>query len=127
MHEKHLYEYAIIRVLPRVEREEFVNVGVIMFCKREKYIKMRYQINESRLLALSDAIDLDQMRENLQAFESITNGDKNCGAIARLDVPERFRWLTAVRSTCLQTSRPHSGFSDNLDATLDKLFEEQVL
>ena len=100
MQGKHLYEYAVIRLVPKVEREEFFNVGIILFSKRAKYIK---------------------------ALDKICSGTKEGGPIAALDVPERFRWLTAVRSASIQTSRPHPGFSDDLDQTLEILFRELVL
>lgn len=127
MQGKHLYEYAVIRVLPRVEREEFLNVGIIMFSKRAKYIKARYQLNENRLSLFSTELDLDSLYSNLEVFDRICKGESEGGTIAELDIPERFRWLTAVRSTSIQTSRPHSGFSSDLDKTFDKLFEELVL
>jgi len=127
MHEKHLYEYAVIRVLPRVEREEFINVGIILFSKRAKYICMKYQLDEERLALFSTELDMDLLRETLISFERICNGDKTAGIIAQLDIPERFRWLTAVRSSCIQTSRPHPGYAEKLDAELQKLVEELVL
>lgn len=127
MQGKHLYEYAVIRVLPKVEREEFINVGIILFSKKAKFIKMLYQLNEEKLNCFSKEWDYDLLRETLNSFQKIANGDKKGGAIAAFDIPERFRWLTAVRSSCVQTSRPHSGFSDDLEKTVDKLFEELVL
>lgn len=127
MQDKHLYEYAVIRVLPRVEREEFLNVGIILFSKSAKYIKVRYAINEQKLLLFSDDLDIEQLRLNLESFEKIAHGDKNGGPIAQLDIPSRFRWLTAVRSSVIQTSRPHPGFCGNLEGTIDRLFTELVL
>ena len=127
MQEKHLYEYAVIRFVPRVEREEFINVGIILFSKRNHYIKIRYQVNEAKINLLSPEIDLETLHQHLEAFEKIGNGVKDGGRIALLDTPDRFRWLTAVRSASIQTSRPHPGFSANLDVTLEKLFKELVL
>lgn len=127
MQEKHLYEYAVIRFVPKVEREEFINVGVILFSKRAKYIKARYKINEDKLKLFSSELDLDCLCSNLKVFDKICSGAKDGGKIASLDIPERFRWLTAVRSTSIQTSRPHPGFSNNLDQTLEDLFNELVL
>lgn len=127
MQEKHLYEYAVIRVLPKVEREEFINVGVILFCKREKYLKLRYTINENKLAAFSNEIDIDFLKENLNSLDKICQGKSEGGNVALFEIPERFRWITAVKSSCLQTSRPHPGFSENLDQTLNQLFEELVL
>jgi len=127
MQGKHLFEYAVIRVLPKVEREEFINVGVILFSKRAKYIRMMYKLDEKRLSAFSTELDFDLLEKTLASFEKICNGSKDGGAIAQFDIPERFRWLTAVRSSCIQTSRPHPGFTDNLDMKVENLFAEMVL
>lgn len=127
MQEKHLYEYAVIRFVPRVEREEFINIGVIMFSKRARFIKARYQVDEKKICLFSSELDMDSLYANLKVFDRICSGDKDAGQIARMDIPERFRWLTAVKSSSIQTSRPHSGFSDNLEATFEKLFSELVL
>ncbi|MDX1941795.1 MAG: DUF3037 domain-containing protein [Saprospiraceae bacterium] len=127
MPEQHLYEYAVIRYVPNVEREEFINVGVILFSKRANYIKIRYHINKDKIRGFESETDLETLQEHLEAFEKICTGAQNGGPIASLDVPERFRWLTAVRSASLQTSRPHPGFAADLDATLEKLFQELVL
>ena len=127
MQGKQVYEYAVIRVLPKVEREEFVNVGIILFSKKAKYIRMIYKLDSERLNSFSTELDLDLLEETLKSFEKICLGSKVGGSIAQLDIPERFRWLTAVRSSCIQTSRPHPGFSVNLEKEVDKLFEELVL
>lgn len=126
MQDKHLYEYAVVRVVPRPEREEFINVGIVLFSKRAKYIKMLYMIDNSKLQPLCGDFDLEDLPEYLQAFDKICNGTTDGGLIASFDIPSRFRWLTAVRSSVLQTSRPHPGFSENLDETLHKLFKELV-
>lgn len=127
MQEKHLYEYAVIRVVPRVEREEFINVGIILFSKRAKYIKARYRIDENKLNLFSSELDMNSLCDNLKVFNKICSGAKDGGTIALMDIPERFRWLTAVRSASIQTSRPHPGFSSDLDQTFDALFNELVL
>lgn len=127
MPEKHLYEYAIIRVLPLVEREEFLNVGIILFCKREKYITVQYTINEIKLCLFSKGLDVEQIKLNLQSFQKIALGNEKCGPISQMDVPSRFRWLTAIRSSSIQTSRPHPGLCTNLEETAKRLFEELVL
>lgn len=127
MQGKHLYEYAVIRVLPKVEREEFINVGIILFSKRARYIRMKYILNEDKLKAFSSEIDMELLRNTLSSFEKICNGDRHAGTIATFEIPERFRWLTAVRSSCIQTSRPHPGYADDLEQTVDKLFSELVL
>lgn len=126
MQGKNLYEYAVIRVVPKVEREEFMNVGIILFSKRAKYIQFRTHIDEKKLRCFSNELDLNLIHTTLDSFSKIAHGDKTGGVIAGLDIPERFRWLTAVKSSCIQTSPVHSGFSDNLDTTFDKLFEELV-
>lgn len=127
MQGKHLYEYAVVRVLPKVEREEFINVGVILFSKKAKYIRFLYRLNLDRLNAFSHELDMELLYATLDSFDKISRGDKEACAIAQMDIPERFRWLTAIRSTCVQTSRPHQGFSDNLDKTVECLFDELVL
>ena len=127
MQEKHLYEYAVIRVVPRVEREEFINVGVVLFCKRKKFITVHYAINEAKLQCLSPELDVEQLNLNLESFKKIATGSKQGGPIALLEVPERFRWLTAVRSSVIQTSRPHPGLCDDPETKALKLFEELVL
>jgi hypothetical protein len=126
MHGKHLYEYAVIRVLPVLERGEFINVGVILFSKRTGFIGVRVALDEQRLRSFTGDLDVDQVRENLRSFERIANGAADGGPIAQLDAAERFRWLTAVRSSGIQTSRPHSGLCDDLEGTTERLFRELV-
>lgn len=127
MQEKHLYEYSVIRVVPQVEREEFLNVGVILFCKKPEFLKTLFSLDEAKLKLFSEDLDPDQLKENLYAFEKICEAEKNAGPIAQLDAPSRFRWLTAVRSSVIQTSRPHPGWSSDLEKTLQRLFTELVL
>ncbi len=127
MHGKHFYEYAVIRVLPKVEREEFVNVGVILFSRSAKYIGMKYQLDKTYLRHSPTELDIDLLEKTLISFQKIAEGAAEGGKIASLDIAERFRWLTAVRSTCLQTSVPHNGFCEDPQKTLEKLFEEFVL
>ena len=126
MLDKHLYEYAVIRVVPRVEREEFLNVGIILFCKNSKFLQVKYELNENRLQWMAEDLDLEEVRKNLHSFEKIAHGDKDGGPIAQMDVPSRFRWLTAVRSSVIQTSRPHPGMAGKLDDTINRLFKELV-
>lgn len=127
MQGKHLYEYAVIRVVPRVEREEFLNVGLILYSKRPAYLKVRYSVNQEKLRLFSTELDMDFLYTNLSAFDKICSGTKEGGEIARLDITERFRWLTAIRSTSLQTSVARLGFSDDLDATFEALYHELVI
>lgn len=127
MQDKHLYEYATIRVVPRVEREEFLNVGVVLFCKKEKYLQAKYRLDHGKLQMLCPELDIEQLEKNLHSFEMICQGSKDAGPIAQMDTPSRFRWLTAVRSSVIQTSRPHPGLCEDLNKTLERLFNELVL
>lgn len=127
MQGKHLYEYAVIRLVPQIEREEFFNVGVILFSKKAQYIQSICRIDEKKLSLYASEVDRELVYAHLDVFNKICSGAKDGGPIAALDVPERFRWLTAARSSCIQTSCPHAGFSDNLDETLKRLFKELVL
>lgn len=121
---RHLFEYAVVRVRPRIEREEFVNVGLVMMCKRRRWVMARIMLKPERLQALWPDIDLDEVAGQLRSFESIARGDRS--PIGQLEAHERFRWLSAVRSACITTSRPHPGFTDNLEATFERLFAELV-
>ncbi|UZD21908.1 DUF3037 domain-containing protein [Algoriphagus halophytocola] len=126
MQDQHLYEYAIIRVVPRVEREEFINVGVIVCHWKKNFLKCKTHLEANKLLALDPKADMEMIQRNLDSFEKICQGKSSGGNIAAMDLASRFRWLTAVRSSIIQTSRPHAGHSDDLDQTLEKLFEENV-
>lgn len=123
----HLFEYAVIRVVPRVDREEFLNVGVILYCPDIKYLGIRCAHNCDRLLTLDPQLDLEELKHHLHALSAITRGEVTGGPIARLDMANRFRWLTATRSTILQTSRVHPGLSADPAATLEELYERLVL
>ncbi len=123
----HLYEYGVLRVVPRVEREEFINAGVVVFCKKQKFIRCRYEVNEAKIKALDPAADVALIGKNLDAFVRIAHGDRSCKSpIARLDVPERFRWLTATRSTIIQVGKVHAGFTPGMEDVVDTLFEKLV-
>jgi hypothetical protein len=127
MQEKYLFEYAVIRLVPRVEREEFCNVGIILYCKEKKFLQTMHTVNETRLKALDKKADIPEIQTYLQAFEKICKGEKEGGPIAQLDMPSRFRWLTAQRSTILQTSRVHPGFCADPQQALIRLHEQLVL
>ena len=127
MQENHLFEYSIIRIVPRVEREEFLNVVVIIYCKSQKFLKTVFSLNEPRLLSLYPDIDINEIRLHLNAFQQISNGNAEAGPIASLDLASRFRWLTAKRSTVLQTSPVHPGLCKNAEETLMQLHEKLVL
>lgn len=127
MQEKNLFEYAVIRIVPRVEREEFLNVGVVLFCRDRRFLECRFELNESRIKAFSPNINIKELREYLCAFRAICEGDKGAAPMSQLPMIERFRWLTAARSTMLQTSGVHSGLCDDPCETLDRLYERLVL
>jgi len=126
MQEKDLFEYAVIRVVPRVEREEFLNVGVILYCSKQKFLKAMYHINENRLKACCNDLDLTEVEENLKSLVRIAGGESESGPIGQLDAASRFRWLTATRSTVIQASKVHPGLCFNEDETLEKLFQQYV-
>ncbi|RQP10939.1 MAG: DUF3037 domain-containing protein [Chryseobacterium sp.] len=127
MQERDLYEYAIVRLVPRVERGECINVGLVMFCKRKRWLKMDFHLDEQRIKAFAPTVDIDFIEANLQSFKKIAAGEKCDSPIVRLDTPDRFRWLTAVRSSGIQTSRPHVGMTDDLEKCFERMFGELVL
>lgn len=122
---RHLYEYAVIRFLPRVERDEFVNVGLVMMCKRRRWVKARIHLDEDLIARFAPGWDITTLRSQLQSFEQIAAG-KGESPIASIEAHERFRWLTAVRSACIATARPHCGHAADLDSTFDSLFSQLV-
>jgi hypothetical protein len=121
-----VFEYAIIRVLPRVERGEFLNVGVVLYCKYQQFLQAKIQVNNERLHALFPEADIADILNHLKSFEQICKGDEPAGPIAALDLTSRFRWLTAKRSTVIQTSELHPGLCENAAETLNKLFAQMV-
>lgn len=127
MQENYLYEYAVVRIVPRVEREEFLNVGVILYCPKKGFLKVRYQLDEARLKAFSCNLEVSELKEYLQTLERICIGGKNGGPIGVLPIASRFRWLTATRSTIIQTSKIHPGFCIDPEETLNRLYNQLVL
>lgn len=127
MPELHLFEYAVIRVVPRVEREEFLNAGVILYCEAQKFLDVKFVLDAQKLWSLCSDIDIATLEENLKAFERICKGSANSGIIGKLTIRERFRWLTATRSSIMQTSKAHPGFCADAEAKLDQLFSQLVL
>lgn len=121
------YEYAVIRYIPNIEREEFINVGLLMMCKRQKWIRVATHLDPIKIERLRDAHPLPEIERHLAAFTLTANGGASAGAIAQLPIEERFRWLTAVKSASLQTSRPHPGLTADLDTTFNTLFSALVL
>ena len=124
--QQHLFEYAVIRLVPRVEREEFLNIGVILYCSKEKFLSIKFILDEDRILSFSTAVDIKELREHLCAIERICTGNLNSGPISKLDIASRFRWLTATRSTVVQTSKVHPGFCSSANETLLHLFNTLV-
>ncbi len=127
MHGKHLFEYAVVRIVPRVEREEFFNAGVILYCAGKKFLDVQYFIDPNYLTSFkvdTETIDLDK---HLHGFKMISRGGAGSGPIGQLTPAERFRWLTATRSTVLQTSRVHPGLCNDPAQTLQVLFEKLVM
>ena len=127
MQGKHLFEYAVIRVVPRVEREEFLNVGVVMYCRDHSFLQTVYTIDKKKLQVLCDDMDCSEVEEHLRSFERICKGETSGGPIASLDMASRFRWLTATRSTVVQASKVHPGLCSDPGETLQKLYGQLVL
>ncbi|WP_420152626.1 DUF3037 domain-containing protein [Siphonobacter sp.] len=127
MQEMHLFEYAVIRVMPRVEREEFLNVGVILYCPAQGFLQTKFSLIEDRLRAFAGSVDQQELTDRLLAFQKVCNGRKEGGIIGQLPVVSRFRWLTANRSTVVQTSPVHTGLCYDAQETLHRLHEQLVL
>ena len=121
------FDYAILRIVPRVERQELVNAGVILFCLERDFLQARVALDEERLRALWPAIDLDLVRQHLEAIPRICAGHPDAGPIARLSLRERFHWLVSPRSTMIQVSAVHSGLCEQPERALDDLFRQMVL
>ena len=121
------YEYAVIRLVPKVEREEFLNVGVILYSKKNKYLSIKYKIDKQRILSFSEEVDTDMITEYLKAWQLICAGNSKGGKIAELDQAMRFRWLVAARSTIIQSSKTHPGLCQEPQEVLDDLFSRYVL
>lgn len=110
--------------MPVVERGEQINVGLVMMCKRRRWVRARVRVDEQRIKALFPDVDIEVLGHQLESFGNIAGGGE--GVLASLEAHERFRWLTAVRSASICTSRPHPGLCTDLDATFDRLFAEMV-
>jgi len=121
-----LFEYAIIRIVPLVEREEFINTGVILYCKEQKFLEMKFDIDENRLRAFRGSVNIGEISEHLNAFCKICAGTPDSGEIGKLTMPERFRWLTGSRSTVIQASKVHPGLCENAGTMLEELFNTMV-
>ena len=123
------FEYAVLRVVPRVERGEGVNVGVVVFCRTRGYLGARIELGtrqRSALGALSGELDVDAVQAHLDEVSRIVGGDPDGGPIAKLDAPERFRWVTSPSSTMIQPSEVHGGMTESPQESLEDLFERLV-
>ncbi len=120
------YDYAIIRIVPKVEREEFVNVGVIVSCPGRRFLEARIELDEARLLALDPTVDIEAIRTNLAAIPVICIGGEEAGPIGRLSQRERFHWLIAPRSAIIQTSPVHTGYCTDPSDVLEHLLDTMV-
>lgn len=123
----HVYEYSIIRYVPKVEREEFINIGLLVFSKSKRKLLAKFHLDEKKIACFSSEIDFEILQKHIDAFEAIALGTSANNPIATLEVDERFRWLTAVKSSCIQASRPHPGMTSDLEVLFKNLFHELVL
>jgi hypothetical protein len=120
------FDYATVRIVPCVERDEFFNAGVILFCPERKYLNARIYLNREKLAAFDPTLDDQDIQRRLDAIVKVCAGDASAGPIGRLPQSARFHWLIAPRSTVVQISPAHSGICEEPQTVLDRLFEEQV-
>ena len=121
------FDYAVIRVVPRVEREEFINAGVVVFCLQQRFLEARIHLDDQRLRALWPEIDLDLVRNHVEAFPRICAADPTAGPISQLSQRERFHWLVSPRSTIIQVSAVHTGLCDAPENLMDNLARRYLL
>lgn len=126
MQGNNLFEYAVVRYVPRPEREEFLNIGVILYCSAKKFLHMKYSINHERIKGFYPAVDVEEIEQLLNAFKEVCCGNSADSPISKLDNASRFRWLTATRSTIVQTSKVHPGFCNDPMEKLDQLHQQLV-
>ena len=126
MHDHCSYDYAVIRVVPRVDREEFLNVGIIISCPAKDFLEARIELDESRLLAFDPTLDIEAIRNHLASIPRICAGGPDAGPIGQLSQRERFHWLVAPRSTIIQTSRVHTGRCIDPDPLSERLLDRMV-
>lgn len=127
MNDKVVYEYAVVRIVPRVEREEFINAGVILFSKKKHILLCKTYINTEKLACFDAELNIAMVENNLQSFEKIAFAKAEDSPIAQLDEASRFRWLTAAKSTIIQCSPVHPGITENVEEVFNELFEKLVL
>jgi hypothetical protein len=126
MQDKQLFEYAVIRVVPRVEREEFINVGIIVYCQGQNFLQTEFFLDKQKLLCMAPDLEMEELEKRLEAFQEICEGGKKGGMIGTLPMSARFRWLTATRSTIIQTSKVHPGLCEHPKETLKALMDKLV-
>jgi hypothetical protein len=126
VHDLRTYDYAIVRVVPRVERGEFVNAGIILSCDIERVLEARIELDEAALLALDAGVDLELVRSTLATIPAICAGGAGAGAIGKLSARERFHWLVSPKSTIVQTSPVHAGQCTDLHAALEHLMNRMI-
>ena len=126
MRERSSFDYALVRVVPRVERGEFLNVGVILFCSTKAFLEAKIELDHARLKALAPMLDIPVVESYLEAIPKICAGGGDAGSIGSLPQRARFHWLVAPRSTVIQTSPVHSGVHHDVNAALESLFEKLV-
>ena len=122
----HQFEYSVIRSSPHVEREEFFNSGIVLYCAGQKFLDTIVYLNEDLVRFFCNELDIDLLRKNIEAFEVVCKGGDAAGIMGKLPIAERFCWLTAPWSTILQTSRPHPGLCDDAGETLERLYRQLV-
>lgn len=117
-----LFEYVVVRVVPHVERDEFINVGVVLYAPTRDFLGCRIELDRDRLRALAPDADVPEIERHLAAFAAVCRGQVDAGPIAALPLRERYHWLVAPRSSMLQTSPAHGGRADDLAREVDRLF-----
>jgi hypothetical protein len=122
-----VFEYALIRLVPSIERGECINVGVVLFARQQRFLGTQIDLNMARLVAFAPQLDLESLREQLSYIEIVCRGGSGAGPIGELPAQERFRWLTAPRSTIIQPSPVHCGLSHDPVAALERLFAQMVV
>jgi Protein of unknown function (DUF3037) len=120
------FDYAVLRVVPRVERQEFLNTGVIVLCRERRYLAAKVAVDEVRLCALWPHLEIEALRQHADAIVRICAGDSSAGPIAALSQSERFHWLTSPRSTIVQTSPVHTGICHDTEVLLDRLYAQMI-
>jgi hypothetical protein len=120
------FEYAVVRVVPQVEREEFVNAGIILFCRARDYLAARIELDATTLRAIAPNADVALIEQHLARIPAICIGGPLAGPLGEMPAHERWHWLVAPRSTILQVAPPHAGLCDEPEEAIDRLFDQLV-